>query len=82
MHADGERVNKITGPLSRTTNLFERVGRKAGKKYSASYPAGDRMWLLLRLFFSPPPLALGLKKKKKKSAVAPGAALAAEARCV
>lgn len=33
VHADGEQVNKITGPLSRTTNLFERAGRKAGEKY-------------------------------------------------
>lgn len=31
--ADGEQVNKITGPLSRTTNLLERVGRKAGEKH-------------------------------------------------
>lgn len=29
VHADGDQVNKITGPLSRTTNLFERAGRKS-----------------------------------------------------
>lgn len=33
VRADGEPVNKNTGPLLRTTNLFERAGRKAGKKY-------------------------------------------------
>lgn len=29
VRADRDQVNKITGPLSRTTNLFERAGRKS-----------------------------------------------------